>query len=433
MRLLIDLHDIWYIFLNTAFVIIAAKVFFDLFLEPKQWKTSFLIPIMLIFCWQIITSIHRYSIFIVIATNVLYITLLTLLMYKGNSFTKLAFSALHVTVCVFVEFIVGYIFLIANINISANVLYGSIISKAITIGLLYVFKHLKQMSKITNYTKRHSWLILVTPIASLILMYIVFKYNLTRTTRANLELSLLSVGILLFANFVVLKVYQLLIREFEITKMNLRFLDQAELHKEHSEEIELMLNNIRKINHNIKHQFIVLRGYLEENEISNAKKFLDDSINEEWNKCNVCNTDNIAIDTIINSKYLKISENKISFNLDINIPASIPFSGVDLSILIGNVLENAIDANLKVEENKRYVNLYITYENNYLIVSCVNIFTGVITKSSTGIINTIKEDKNNHGFGMNSIKNICEKYNGSMNFENTNNVFTIKCILFISP
>lgn len=433
MNLLIKAIDIVNITINMAFSIFSAHLFLDLFFEGKKWKTSYFVSILVICCWQIMVAMAVIKLQVTIFLSIIAISIFAIQRYYGNFFVKISFAVLYTTIWILIEFLIGYIFLILGINISSHMFTGSVISKSLTILLIWLFRHLKSLTRITEYTKKYSWVITVTPVISLILMALVFSRNLNYNglNQSELNLSFLMVGILIFTNIIVLKTYQLLINEFEIKEQNMQFAQQVDLTKEHTDEIELLLNNARKVNHNVKHQMVTLRAYLEASCIAEAKDYLDEAINEGWNSSRVCNTGNMAIDAIINSKYLKMQEENIVFGLDINIPSAIPFSGIDLSILIGNILDNSIEANTKVHNLDRYIQLYITYENNYLILSCVNVYEGNIAINPKGDINTLKQNKDMHGFGIASIKSICEKYNGNVNIEYSNNKFVIKCLLFI--
>lgn len=422
------MQDIINILINIVFTLVSAQIFLDLFLVQKQVKNYRWIPTIMICLWQILIALYPYSLATNLTLSIILITFFAVCVYEGNTVLKCSFSILYITVWILVQFI----FMVVDIDVLHLTLYGSITSKILTVILIMLFRYMKRTSRITKYTNRYIWIILVTPVTSLLITYVIFNYNLNDITTVDLRLSAVLVAILVFTNVVVLKVYQLLIREFEIKRNHNLLEQQVELRKEHSQEIELMLNNIRKINHNIKHNYLTLKGYLEENNITEAKQYLEEMINESIGKVSISDTGNMAIDTIVNAKYLRMVEHNISFKQDINIPAAIPFLGVDLSILIGNILENSIEANLRVDEDKRYIELYITYENNYLILTCVNSFNGLIEKTPSGIIQTIKKDKVNHGLGLESIQSICNKYRGKSHVEHSNETFTVKALLFIN-
>uniref|UniRef100_UPI0020404553 ATP-binding protein n=1 Tax=Mediterraneibacter agrestimuris TaxID=2941333 RepID=UPI0020404553 len=113
---------------------------------------------------------------------------------------------------------------------------------------------------------------------------------------------------------------------------------------------------------------------------------------------------------------------------NIHIPTQLPFSNVDISILLGNSIDNAIEAAGKVKKGKN-VKIYMVYDKNILLITITNPFVGTLIKDSQGVIKTTKKDKDNHGFGLESIRRVVEKYHGSVVIEDTDNQFVLKVML----
>ncbi len=200
--------------------------------------------------------------------------------------------------------------------------------------------------------------------------------------------------------------------------------------EEHAKEIASVINEIRKLRHDSKQYFSSIINYLENNQISELNIFLQEVLEESTAMLGHINTGNITIDSIIDAKYSKISKLQIPFEMDINVPSILPFRSIDLNLIIGNILDNAIEANENVKENDRFLKLCIKYETTCLIINCTNAYNGIILQDNNQNLITVKEDSKNHGFGIDTIKDIIKKYNGSLVLENDNNFFTIKSIVF---
>ena len=106
----------------------------------------------------------------------------------------------------------------------------------------------------------------------------------------------------------------------------------------------------------------------------------------------------------------------------------LPFEMADMSVLLGNVLDNAIEANNNTVAEK-YVKIYMAYDKNTLIIAVINSYDGTLLRDKTGKILTRKSDQNAHGFGLVSVERIVRKYHGSMVIEETSEEFKIKLIL----
>lgn len=124
----------------------------------------------------------------------------------------------------------------------------------------------------------------------------------------------------------------------------------------------------------------------------------------------------------------------IRFDVDIHIPMQLPFESADVSVLIGNILDNAIEASAELPEEKRHIRYFMKYETNILIITVINAFSGRINKNKNGTIITCKEMPENHGIGLDSVRKVADKYHGSVVIETEENTFIIKIILCdISP
>lgn len=133
------------------------------------------------------------------------------------------------------------------------------------------------------------------------------------------------------------------------------------------------------------------------------------------------------MDSIINSKLHSVDELSISVNTDILVPKKMNIDSVDLAVLLGNLLDNAIEGCLTVE-NHRFIDLKLHFENNQLKLKVSNPFDGTVKKQGDRILSR-KEDKEMHGYGLTSIQRIVDKYQGFKQIEYTDEVFTMTMIL----
>lgn len=102
----------------------------------------------------------------------------------------------------------------------------------------------------------------------------------------------------------------------------------------------------------------------------------------------------------------------------------------DLYALFGNILDNAMDAVMNLDDaEKRCISINAREVKNYVSISVKNYFSGKITISENGLPVTTKEDKQYHGFGMLSIKTVVEKYGGTVSADSDGDIFILSIIL----
>ena len=90
-------------------------------------------------------------------------------------------------------------------------------------------------------------------------------------------------------------------------------------------------------------------------------------------------------------------------------------------------MDNAIEACKKVDA-ERYISMSILQRANMVNILVVNPFVGEINNKD-GVYSTSKEDKYAHGFGLNSVKSIVNKYDGDIKILIDNNLFTVSILL----
>ena len=119
-----------------------------------------------------------------------------------------------------------------------------------------------------------------------------------------------------------------------------------------------------------------------------------------------------------------MEKSDIKLNLRIEIPQKLRFNDADICVILGNCLDNSIEAVCKLDDvSKREVNVDLVYRKKGLLIKISNPFSGDIKKDTNRNLVTTKADKENHGMGLCSVKNAVSKYNGAMNISTDNSMF----------
>ena len=180
--------------------------------------------------------------------------------------------------------------------------------------------------------------------------------------------------------------------------------------------------------HDEKNFLFALRGLLENGENIEATETLNKRLGVlEAN--NTAYTGNIALDTVLAMKIAQASKNAILIRPAIALYCKVMVDFLDLSLMIGNALDNAIEACQKLPDySQKVIDLEIKTMEQYLFLTFTNPFSGQKMVSNM-LLSTTKKDKNAHGYGLKSIEQTARKYNGNMSIEMQNNVFTLKIML----
>lgn len=209
--------------------------------------------------------------------------------------------------------------------------------------------------------------------------------------------------------------------------------EQFKLQLKHSKNIEKLYNNIRSIKHDMNNHISCLRNLINTNNITETKKYLD-NISKTINKLDFeIKTGNCISDAIINEKYTIAKSNGINFFCDFILPYNISLEPMDLCIILGNTLDNAIEACMKITNNNISKTICIKsyIRNMYFLIEISNTNIDKLQYDKNKIIST-KCDTYNHGLGLANIESAVKKYNGIWDITQEDNTFTINLMLKVN-
>lgn len=218
----------------------------------------------------------------------------------------------------------------------------------------------------------------------------------------------------------------------KFNKSNLEKKKSEQLYAEREKQLIQSQKNIDFINkktHDLKHQISALK------KMSDQKQ--DEALNDVYEHISFYDsmfyTNNKSLDTILTEKKLIADKEKIPMTVIADGTGISFMDELDIYVLLGNIIDNAIEASLKIEdEEKRFIDLSITKKNNFLSIQEKNYFMGSINKDINGKIITSKENKTYHGYGLESIKDIVKKYHGFTFIKSENQVFVIQISIPLS-
>ena len=201
--------------------------------------------------------------------------------------------------------------------------------------------------------------------------------------------------------------------------------EQLNRSKLHYAEMQSHIEAARKTRHDLKHILNAVRHFIDTNDKSGLSEFCDTVEETQLYDTNVPYTGCSAVDGVL-YHYIKRSEaSDIRFSYKGNFVHK-GISDMDLCIMIGNALENAFEACMAVETN-RFVTL-TAEQNGYLLTIMVqNNFEGEVKVVGDTIFS--RKGDNRIGFGLQTMRSVCEKYGGMMKTEWDENVFTVLMIL----
>lgn len=214
--------------------------------------------------------------------------------------------------------------------------------------------------------------------------------------------------------------------------------------REQMEETERVYSDIRRIKHDMKNTVSVIMRLSElngEEENMELKKYLAELSGDLEKSESLFKTGNTVADTMLNIKYhegkryipeLEIDAKELVF------PEKLKILSYDIGVILGNALDNAIEACVKLKDSEPeaevFIRLYSVQKGGVFILSIENSFDGNLKlRTEEELPTTDKVDKNAHGMGLFNIKSTTEKYGGTMDFQIRDRAFILSVMMKNEP
>lgn len=202
---------------------------------------------------------------------------------------------------------------------------------------------------------------------------------------------------------------------------------QNALLKQHYEEVESMYRQVRGWRHDYKNHIQTMKAHLQMKEYDLLDNYLK-TLNADLMEIDtVLKTGNVMIDAILNSKLVSAKGKGINIKADAKVPAALTVTETDLCAVIGNLIDNAIESVMQIEnEEDRFIRIYIGVFKGQLYISVTNSVGGKLKKSGKEYFSTKGKS---HGYGLKRIDTIAAKYSGYVNRQDEKDVFATEVML----
>lgn len=302
---------------------------------------------------------------------------------------------------------------------------GVLISKMVLFALLKIIQYLVPSvgGRISGYLMVP---LLMLPVATFLMICVLAEYSLAdgpsyRNTVATGALILLALSNV--ALFFLLEYQQ---RE-EKEKNRMRLMQQqTEAQTAFYRELAERQKISSRTMHDLKNQMFALSEAVKTDN-PRAREIMEDITGQIFAASPMTVTGIDAVDSLIFAKKQRMETRGIRLDQSVHVSPGCAFDPLDLCVLLGNLLDNAIEANEKVDPERRYISLTMTQQGRWLSITVKNAAAGAVpTDGKT--IRTTKVRKELHGFGLNSVREIADRYRGDCTFQSTDRDFTA-CLL----
>ncbi|WP_313164461.1 GHKL domain-containing protein [Sedimentibacter sp.] len=399
------------------------RLFFDELRTSK--KTEILSYIIYYFINLIAFFIIRKPIVLLIINIMLFFCLS--LNYNASLVKKIIFSVLSFIILMLVETLVvtftGY-FAIPVFDYSKyDSSIGLVLIRILSMLLVTILTNLKNIKNDIPVLNFYWFSTIFVSVASLYQFISFFTYgSFNRTEMTILIISILGI------NFAILFLYDTMYFSFSAKTEKLLLEQQNNAYEKQLDIMQQSLDSLQTVRHDIKNHMIVLRNLSKDD--TKLDDYIDKIISSVDAKTVYSKSENIIIDSILNYKLKSIANMDIELQVDVSVPKEISISAYDMTVILGNLIDNAVTA-LKKCSDKKLLSVKIIYSKGNILITFINTYSGVI-KEKSGIFLTSKDDEKNHGIGLRNVEEAVKRNNGHMKIDYNDKEFKVNVILPLS-
>ncbi|HJC49644.1 MAG TPA: GHKL domain-containing protein [Candidatus Anaerostipes avistercoris] len=417
----------------SIFTVYLYSIYFNIFFQRRKQSIFVIIGVGILVIWQldILGIVGKLPLAWNIAVTI-GVTLFTVVnIYTGKFWKKCFFAVVFDAIWMLIETLINDLLTIYCVNLANSHIFGSLTSKLLFLIVIIALKKVFTNEELKELPAGHSILLVFVPIGSIYIMNAVFVLAYKAKWKYSEIYSLFSVIILLLINVLIFYIYIKLADDLQVRRMNLVYEQQLELCERHQDETEISMLQMRDVKHNMRNNFVSILAYAEQGECQKIIRFVNDVMEEGKLKTSgTTNTGNIVTDSLVAYWKRTAEIEGIKFYSDLNIPMDMPFKGADLSLILGNLLENAVEGARKAKKRK-YIRLKIKYDKNNLLITVENSYVGALIKGKGEELKTTKIDAINHGIGLPSVRRTARRYHGTVSVDDSvPERFLIRVVLY---
>lgn len=205
---------------------------------------------------------------------------------------------------------------------------------------------------------------------------------------------------------------------------------QTEQAQKHLDEVRSIHREMRGYKHDFHHHLQALKGQIETGQYKRALQYIDELDADIMNMDTLLKTGNVSADAILSAKLGQAKAIGANITVKASIPDKLSLSDVELSIILGNLLDNAVEACSTMPQDMRFIRLYISMKGTMLYFSMLN--SAKEKKQKKGRL--FSSNKSGlHGFGLRRAEAIIQEHGGWCKYNSEDGAFSTEFLVPARP
>lgn len=363
---------------------------------------------------------------VTLLVNIIGMYLLTCLYEVDNKQRLLTSAYIYVIMlCVesFVILISGYTNVLIFSQTSYTSIFGVISISILTYVVVLILQNSKNVKKGRNVPGFYWVSIVAIPVLTLFVIIVLFYAK-----GLSNSLLLFSIFFLFIINIITFTLFDSLIVSFEFQMEKKMLTQQNNYYENQFSLMKRVYETTRAFRHDFMNHLTVIQGLVKRDEKVKLEGYLSELQQVYTKGKEYIRTGNVVIDSILNYKLQEAELYDIPVSQDIGVPDELSFSAFDMTVILGNLMDNAIKASLKIDKDKRNISIVMRFEKGVLRITIKNKFNGMVVYKGKNIV-TLEKDSENHGIGLDNVKKAVSKYHGTVDLKHTEEEFSVIVIM----
>lgn len=359
----------------------------------------------------------------------LIVLFLQLLIYKAKVEKSVLFMLIYMVILTAIDFMTAY-FMALVLDTDAGYLLNTqslkrviciLLSKSLLILIIVTLS--KMLKRTLIFLKRYVVIMCIYSIFLLVSLFVMVELNMNNgNPKTDLFLTIFfiaSILIELLMFYFVIKTGESYEQrqKAELIEMKNRMLQKSL--DETNQAFKLWKSSV----HDYKHNIIALTQLADDGNIEEIKKYLKRENELMDRKMFYIQTGNSVVDAIVNTKQSFAEEKGITFVVNAKVPKNCVVSELDMANILGNLIDNAIEASNSEEEP--YIDVTMRQDKHFIVIKIINKYSREFSKR----LETTKHKRMFHGIGIGSVKNIVEKYEGEFSIDKQGKEVIVKILI----
>lgn len=278
---------------------------------------------------------------------------------------------------------------------------------------------------------RFLWLI---PATFYLIWYYHCYFSLLEQSPTEIAIRIDHSVFLFFVNIGALFVYYIVCRMIQEMNANLELKlknQQLSIRNMQYQNLKERMEDARRAKHDLRHHLKVIYSFMDNGKYAKLKNYLREYAQTLPPESPICFCDHPTVNPLLVWYAGQAKEHNIRFEVRISLPAEIHVSDSDICVLLGNLLENAMDACIAQSHGERLIRVSGGLQSEYALVFTIdNTYETPIRQAKDGEFLSSKHG--GAGIGIHSVQNIVSQYNGVASFRYDDTMFYAS-MLFTNP